>query len=486
MASDAAGRPPERAWIAGAWRGADDGTAFSVANPATGEALAEVPACGPRETARAVDAGHAALGALPARAERRRWLEAIDAALREHREPLGRLITREHGKPLHEACGEVDYAAGFFAQAAREIEALAPRTLAAQPRGLAWKVHHRPAGVVGLITPWNFPLGMIAKKLSAALAAGAPAIIKPSAKAPLTTLALGRLIDETLAPPAGAVQVITGAAGPISEALLGDPRVRVVSFTGSTAVGQDLIRASAEHCTRLTLELGGNAPFIVRADADLDHAAEQLIANKLRGSGQTCVCANRVLAEASIAEPFTARVAERAGRLHLGDGLAEGTDLGPLIDRSAYDKVRRHYRDAVEQGAEVVLGEDPGPLEAEHGAFFPPAVVLGTTPGMACWHEETFGPLIPVTRFSGEDEALALANDTEYGLAAYLFTGDDACAEQLIPRLAFQHVGWNTGSGPTPEAPFGGLKRSGYGREGGSEGLLEFAETQTVPRAPVS
>ncbi len=474
--------PSTRAWISGDWIDADDGTTFNVTNPANGEVIAEVPALGPNEATRAVAAAEATLRRTPEAPTRQRWLEATEAALHQHQDELARIITLEHGKPLAESQGEVAYAAAFLAHAARNMDALAPRTLDVQPRGLSWTVYKRPAGVVALVTPWNFPLGMIAKKLSAALAAGAPPIIKPSAKAPLTTLALGHLLASELDMPAGMAQVVTGAASPITETLLADPRVRMLSFTGSTQVGQQLIRSSAEHCTRLTLELGGHAPFIVFADADLDEAADQLVANKLRGSGQTFVCANRMLVAETVADELANKVAARAGQLRVGDGLSSSADLGPLIDRGGYDKVRRHYLDALERGAESVLGKDPGPLEQDHGAFFPPTVIRGITPDMACWREETFGPLIAIASFQDEAEALALANDTDRGLAAYLFTGDDHRAERLIPQLAFQHVGWNTGSGPTPEAPFGGVKRSGYGREGGTEGLLEFVETQTVPR----
>ncbi len=474
--------PEFNAYIAGEWVGADNGATFQITNPADGELLGELPALGAHETGRAVDAAEAALAHAPDLETRRGWLQAIDTVLREHQEEVGRILTLEHGKPHAEGQGEVLYAAGFFAYAARNLDALAPRTLEEQPRGCTWTVHNRPAGAVALVTPWNFPIGMIAKKLSASLAAGAPAVVKPSSKTPLTMAALFTLLHRELDLPAGMVNLVTGAAGPIGDALLADRRIRVFSFTGSTSVGQQLIRASAEDCTRLALELGGNAPFIVFADADLDWAADQLMANKFRGGGQTCVCANRILVEASVIDTFSEKVAERAARLTVGDGMAPGVDLGPLIDRSGYDKVRRHFLDAVEQGATPVLGEDPGPLEHEHGAYFPPTVVRGVTADMACWQEETFGPLVPMAAFGDEAEALAMANDTEFGLAAYLFTGDDARAERFIPRLAFPHVGWNTGSGPTPEAPFGGMKLSGYGREGGLEGLFEFIDTQTVPR----
>ncbi|MBK1733870.1 NAD-dependent succinate-semialdehyde dehydrogenase [Halorhodospira abdelmalekii] len=475
--------PEVKGYIDGAWQGADDATTFQVTNPATGEVLAEVPAMGPAETTRAAAAAAAALEHESDLATRRRWLEAIAAALEQHREEIGRILTLEHGKPHAEGSGEALYAAGFFAYAARHIEALAPRTLEEQPRDCSWTIYQRPAGAVALVTPWNFPIGMIAKKLSASLAAGAPAVIKPSAKTPLTLIALLTLLDRELDLPSGMVNLVTGAAGPIGDALLSDPHIRVISFTGSTGIGQALIRGSADGVKRLALELGGNAPFIVFADADLEHAAEQLIANKFRGGGQTCVCANRILVEASVMEPFAERVAERARQLTVGNGMEPGVDIGPLIDRSGYDKVRRHYLDAIERGAVSVLGDDPGALERDYGAYFPPTVIRGVTPQMACWQEETFGPLVPMTAFSDESQALTLANDTEFGLAAYLFTADGARAERFIPRLQFPHVGYNTGSGPTPEAPFGGMKHSGFGREGGLEGLFEFIETQTVPTA---
>lgn len=469
-------------YIGGTWCSSEDAATFNVSNPATGELLAEVPAMGPAECSSAAAAAHQALDYMPSIQNRKEWLEAIDGALRNQQEELGRILTLEHGKPQAEAQGEVLYAAGFFAYAARNIEALAPRTLEERPRNCSWTVYHRPAGAVALITPWNFPIGMIAKKLSAALAAGAPAVIKPSAKTPLTMIALLNLLDQELNLPSGMVNLVTGAAGPIGEALLNDPRIRVISFTGSTSVGQQLIRDSAAEVKRLALELGGNAPFVVFADADLEQAADQLIANKFRGAGQTCVCANRILVEDAVIDTFAAMVAERAQRLKLGDGMEPDIDIGPLIDRSGYDKVRRHYLDALEKGATTVLGNDPGALEQDYGAYYPPTVVSGVTAQMACWREETFGPLVPMAPFEGEDSALEMANDTEFGLAAYLFTGSEERAERLIARLQFPHVGWNTGSGPTPEAPFGGMKHSGFGREGGLEGLFEFIDTQTVPR----
>ena len=470
-------------YIDGRWTGAGVGRPVAVTNPVNGEVLAELPGMGSGETAEAIDAAKAALTRdAPSLAQRRAWLEGIVNALHKHREEIGRILCLEHGKPWPEAQGEVDYAAGFFRYMAANIDELKPRTLAERPRDLEWTVHYRPAGVVGLITPWNFPIGMIAKKLSAAIAAGCPSVTRPSAKTPLTMVALFHVLDQELDLPPGFANLVVGPSGPVGDTLCEHPDVAMLSFTGSTGVGQELIRKTADKLKRLSLELGGNAPFIIFEDADLDAAADNLIANKFRGGGQTCVCANRVLVQKSVADDFLERFAARAAKLKVGDGMDKGVDIGPLVDRNGYEKVRRHLLDCLDKGATPVHGEDPGPLDNDWGGFFPPVIVRGVTTEMEAACEETFGPLVPVMEFSDEAEALALANRTEFGLASYLFTGDDARAERMIARLEFGHTGWNTGSGPAPEAPFGGVKQSGYGREGGLEGLFEFIEPQTVPR----
>lgn len=469
-------------YIGGRWRTSAAGKPFAVKNPATGERLAELPAMGAAETTEAIAAAQAALAEPAGLEQRRQWLQRIAEVLREHKAEIGRILTSEHGKPLPEAQGEVDYAAGFFAQAAKQIDALAPHRLEEQPRNCRWTVYYRPAGVVALITPWNFPIGMIAKKLCAAIAAGCPSVIKPSSKTPLTMLALFSLLDRELDLPPGWVNLVVGPAGPISDTLMQHPDVRVVSFTGSTEVGKQLIEASADQVKKLALELGGNAPYIVFEDADLDAAADNLIANKFRGGGQTCVCANRVYVQESVAEAFTAKLGERVAKLKVGDGLEAGTDIGPLIDRAGYDKVLRHLEDALAHGGEIACGKrPPAPKGEDWGCFFPPVVVKGVSHEMVCTREETFGPLVPLIPFRDEDEVVRMAGDTEFGLAAYVFTADRARAERIIPRLEFGHVGYNTGTGPAPEAPFGGMKQSGYGREGGLEGLFEFIEPQTVP-----
>ncbi len=469
-------------YINGAWVDADSGRRIAVTNPATGDVLQEVPDMGAAETERAISAARATLASPASLDQRREWLEAIAEALTGHRDEIGRILTQEHGKPLAEGKGEVDYAAGFFSYCAKHVHELAPRQLEERPRNCSWTVHYRPAGVVGLITPWNFPAGMIAKKLSAALAADCPSVIKPSSKTPLTMIALFSLLHDVVKLPPGKVNLVIGGAGPIGDTLCEHPDVRVVSFTGSTEVGRELIRKCAPQVKKLTLELGGNAPFIVFDDADLDAAADNLMANKFRGGGQTCVCANRVMVQRGVAAAFAEKLRERVSRLQVGDGLKEGVDVGPLIDRNGFEKVRRHVADALDKGAELVVGELPEPAERDWGGFFPPTVLRGATPEMACWREETFGPLVPLVEFDSEEEAIERANETEFGLASYLFTGDEQRAERVIARLEFAHVGHNTGTGPAPEAPFGGMKQSGYGREGGLEGLFEFIEPQTVPR----
>ncbi len=472
-----------KGFMGGRWTGAADGATLTVTNPATGEALAQVSAMGRADAERAIQSAHDALATPSTLAQRQQWLERIADALQDERRELGRILSLEHGKPWAEAQGEVDYAAGFFRFCASHIDALEPRTLSEQPRNCRWTVHHRPAGVAALITPWNFPIGMIAKKLSAALAAGCPSVIKPAAQTPLTMIALFSLLERELDLPAGMVNLVIGPAAPIGEAFCQHPDVAVISFTGSTAVGQLLMRECADQVKRLSLELGGNAPFIVFEDADLESAADHLVANKFRGGGQTCVCANRILVQASVMDRFSTLLADRVRQLQAGDGMDPDTDLGPLINRAGHDKVRRHLLDALDQGATLVHGQDPGAQLEDWGAFFPPVVIRDVTPTMACSREETFGPLVPLMPFQDEDAALALANDTPYGLAAYLFTADRERADRCIAALRFGHVGHNTGTGPTPEAPFGGMKLSGFGREGGLEGLFEFVEVQTLARA---
>jgi len=470
-----------KGYIGGRWVDNVGGNTFEVFNPATRERIAEVPSMPESDVLAAVEAGKSALRLTnPWPIEtRRKWLEGIRDALKENKDEIGRILCMEHGKPLAEAQGEVEYAAGFFDYCAKHVEALDAHTIPEKPKDCTWTVHYRPVGVVGLIVPWNFPIGMIAKKLSAALAAGCPSVIKPASETPLTMVALFTLMDK-LDLPEGMVNLVMGKASVIGKVLCEHKDVPMLSFTGSTEVGRKLVVDTADQVKKLALELGGNAPFIVFDDADLDAAADNLIANKFRGGGQTCVCANRVFIHEDVAEAFGEKLAERIGRMTVGDGMKDGVDIGPLVNQAGFDKVKRHLEDALSKGATLVAGKQPE--ELGDGLFFPPTAVMGVTRDMCCYQEETFGPLVPMALFRSEDEVIEAGNDTEFGLASYVFTADAERAQRVAAGLRFGHVGWNTGTGPTPEAPFGGMKASGIGREGGLEGLFEFVEAQTVPR----
>lgn len=475
--------PKLTGYIGGRWSDAPVGSTFEVYNPATGEVVANVASMSEVEVKDAIKAGKSALRLTqPYTIEtRRKWLEGIRDALNDNKEEMGRILCMEHGKPLKEAQGEVVYAAGFFDYCSKHIQALDAHTLAEKPKDCTWTVHYRPIGVVGLITPWNFPVGMIAKKLSAAIAAGCPSVIKPASETPLTMIALFALMDKYVDMPDGMVNLVMGKASVIGKVLCESPDVPMLSFTGSTEVGRKLLVDTSDQVKKLALELGGNAPFIVFDDADLDAAADNLIANKFRGGGQTCVCANRIFVHEKVVDAFGEKLAERVNRMTIGNGLTDDVDLGPLINRAGFDKVKRHVEDALQKGGELVAGKQPSDLGEGH-LFFPPTVISGVTRDMACFREETFGPLVPMTTFRGEEEVIEAGNDTEFGLASYVFTADAERAQRVAAGLRFGHVGWNTGTGPTPEAPFGGMKASGIGREGGLEGLFEFVEAQTVPR----
>ena len=436
---------------------------------------------GRKETTLAVEAAARTLKSPASIEQRSEWLGRLADLINQHKVELGRIITHEHGKPHKEAIGEADYAASFFRYYAGCVDHLKPKPLADCPRDHSWTVYNRPAGVAALITPWNFPLAMLAKKFSAALAADCCSVIKPSSKTPLSMIALFSLIEQIGLPP-GKANLVLGPADEISDVLCEHPAVRVISFTGSTSVGKKLAAATAPHLKRLSLELGGNAPFIVFADADVDRAIDQFMANKFRGAGQTCVCANRLYVHRDVADVFAEKLIQRVRAITVGNGMQEGVDMGPLIDRKAFDKVRRHVADAIAHGAHRIAGAEPAEPADNHACFFPHTVLRGVTNQMECVNDETFGPLAPIIEFDSEDEVVEAANRTEYGLAAYVFTASDERASRVIPRLAFGHVGHNTGTGPTAECPFGGMKHSGFGREGGVEGLHDFVEPQTVPR----
>jgi succinate-semialdehyde dehydrogenase/glutarate-semialdehyde dehydrogenase len=475
--------PKISGYIGGNWAQARSGGTMPVTNRATGEHLADVPCMGEAEAASAVEAAATSQRTVsPPPQERREWLLALHQSLLENKAELARIITLEHGKPLKESQVEVEYAAGFQKFFAEQLKHLEAETLPEAIRNCRWVIHHRPAGVAGLITPWNFPLAMLAKKIAPALAAGCSVVLKPASITPLITIAVAGLF-ERIGLPTGRFNLVIGRAGPIAKVLCSHPAVRLISFTGSTEVGSELIRNTAPHVKRLSMELGGNAPFFVFEDADLAAAADQLMANKFRAGGQTCVCANRVYVHERIAAEFTEAMAERVRKLRVGDGLDPATDIGPLINRDAFDKVREHVQDALARGAERVVGDDPPRPQHDWGAFYPPTLLTGIEPNMRITQEETFGPVLPLATFKDEESVIEAANSTPFGLAAYVFTSDAERAKRVLPQVRFGHVGLNTGTGPTPEAPFGGMKQSGFGREGGVEGLLEFCETQTVAAA---
>lgn len=466
-------------YLNGQWVGAASGRTMAVINPATGEKLADVPDMGARETAGAIEAADQALNNAVSIQTRRSWLRDIGDALLGHKDELGRIITLEQGKPRGEGTAEVEYTAGFFHFFADKLDHLKDKVLPGQERGCRWMVRHAPAGVACLITPWNYPPGTLAKKLAAALGAGCAVVAKPAELTPLSTMALVTIIERVGLDP-GRFNVVLGQPEPIGQVFCSHPAVRVVSFTGSTRVGRQLIGQTAPHVKKLAMELGGNAPFIVFDDADLETAVDALMASKFRAGGQTCVCANRVYVHREVADRFLEMLAPKIASLIVGNGMDEKTDVGPLINREAWRKVDRHVRDALDKGAKRLVGETPPHADHDWGAFYPPTLLAGVTSEMLLSREETFGPVVGVCTFNDEEQVIHAANDTPYGLAAYVCTTDDHRAERVTRRLRFGLIGVNTGTGPSPHAPFGGMKQSGFGREGGVDGLMEFCDTQTV------
>lgn len=466
-------------FIAGKWVPVDPRRMIPVRDPATGEHLSDVPDMTESQVVEAIEAADAAQNITTSIQTRRHWLIQIADALRKNEEEIARIITREQGKPLKESRSEVEYAGGFFRFFAGQLDHLAPDRLKVPVHNTRWTVYRRPAGVVALITPWNFPLAMLAKKLAPAIGAGCSVVAKPAELTPLTAIALWHLL-EPIGFPSGLLNLVLGQPEPIGKLFCTHPKVRLISFTGSTRVGRYLIETSAPQIKRLALELGGNAPFIVMDDADVDSAVDALLANKFRCAGQTCVCANRIYVERGIQQAFLRAASERISKLRVGNGMDPSVDVGPLINGVAFEKVDRHVQDALHGGAKRLAGGQVSRPKDDWGAFYSPTLLSNTNASMLLAREETFGPIVAVQTFETEEEAISLANGTPYGLAAYLFTTDLRRATALIERLQFGHVGLNTGTGPTPEAPFGGMKQSGFGREGGIEGLMEFCELQTV------
>ena len=466
----------QKCYINGAWTDADDGRTIAVTNPATGEAVGTIPRMGAAEARRAIEAAEAAWPAWRARTAKerstvlRRWFELMLA----NQEDLAILMTAEQGKPLAEARGEIAYAASFIEWFAEEGKRIYGDTIPQHARDKRIVVLKQPIGVVAAITPWNFPSAMITRKAGPALAAGCPVVLKPATATPFSALALAEL-GERAGIPAGVFNVITGASGPIGKELTTHPAVRKVTFTGSTEIGKQLMEQCASTVKKVSLELGGNAPFIVFDDADLDAAVAGAMASKYRNSGQTCVCTNRFLVQDRIYPAFAAKLAEAVAQLRVGDGLRTDTQQGPLIDEAAVHKVEEHITDAVAKGARVIAG---GKRHALGGTFFEPTVIADATHAMAIAREETFGPVAPLFRFRTEEEAIRAANDTEYGLAAYFYTRDLARSWRVAEALEYGIVGINSGLVSTEVAPFGGVKESGLGREGSRYGIEDFLEVK--------
>ena len=474
----------QQCYINGQWLEADNGGTIAVTNPATGATIGTIPKMGTSETRRAIEAANAAWPAWRARtaSERssllRRWYELILA----HQHDLALLMTAEQGKPLAEAQGEIRYAASFIEWFAEEGKRVYGDTIPQHQRDKRIVVIKEPIGVCAAITPWNFPSAMITRKAGPALAVGCTMVVKPATQTPYSALALAELAARAGIPD-GVFNVVTGASGAIGGEMTRNPIIRKLTFTGSTEIGKLLMEQCAGTVKKLALELGGNAPFIVFNDADLDAAVEGAIASKYRNTGQTCVCTNRFLVQDGVYNAFAAKLVTAVEKLTVGDGLRGETQQGPLINMDAVEKVEAHISDAVAKGATILTGGQRHPLG---GSFFQPTVLTDATSEMAVAREETFGPLAPLFRFSSEQEAIQIANDTEFGLAAYFYSRDIGRVWRVAEALEYGMVGINTGLISTEIAPFGGVKESGFGREGSKYGLDDFLEIKYLCMGGVS
>ena len=468
----------QQAFVAGAWIDADDGATVAVVNPATGVTLGTVPMCGAAETQRAIAAAEVAQRAWAqvSAKERAQVLRRLNDLMLANQDDLALIMTSEQGKPLAESKGEIAYAASFiewFADEARRVYGDTIPATSGDKRIIAIK---QPVGVTAAITPWNFPTAMLTRKAGPALAAGCSMVVKPATQTPFSALAFAEL-GARAGLPAGLLSVLTGSAAKIGGVMTSSPIVRKLSFTGSTEVGRTLMRQCADTVKKLSLELGGNAPFIVFDDADIDAAVEGAMISKYRNTGQTCVCANRLYVQRGVLQAFTDKLVAKVKAMKVGNGIEPGVVQGPLIDMKAVAKIEEHIADARAKGGEVLTG---GKRHALGGQFFEPTVIAGATAAMKVAHEETFGPLAPIFAFDTEDEAIALANDTEFGLASYFYSRDIGRVMRVAERLESGMVGVNTGLISTAEAPFGGVKQSGLGREGSKYGLDDYLEIKYI------
>ncbi len=464
-----------KAYVAGEWIDAEDGKTFPVTNPARGDVICHVPDLSRADAARAIAAADKARHEWAARTGKeraavlRKWADLCMA----NQDDLGAILTAEMGKPLSEAKGEVAYGAGYIEWFGEEAKRIYGETIPGHQRDKRITVIKQPIGVAASITPWNFPNGMIARKVAPALAAGCGFVARPAAETPLSALALA-VLAERAGLPAGVFSVITSSrSSEIGREFCENPAIRKLTFTGSTEVGRILLRQAADQVLKCSMELGGNAPFIVFDDADLDKAVEGAMISKFRNNGQTCVCANRIYVQAGVYDAFATKLAEAVKKLAIGDGLKDGITTGPLINEGAVEKVEEHIADVLAGGGKVVTG---GKRHALGGTFFEPTIITHVTPEMAVAREETFGPVAPVFSFKDEKQAIRMANDTEFGLASYFYTRDLARAFRVSEGLEYGIVGLNTGIISTEVAPFGGVKESGFGREGSKYGILDYTE----------
>ncbi|WP_430788181.1 NAD-dependent succinate-semialdehyde dehydrogenase [Virgibacillus flavescens] len=467
-------------FIDGIWQGADTGKTEMVYNPATLDAISEVSYGGTDETERAVQAASEAFktwGQTTGR-NRSQILYKASQIMMDEADRLGKILTIEQGKPLKEAVGEIKGAANFLLWYAEESSRGYGELIPSSVKSKRLMVVPQPIGVIGAITPWNFPASMITRKIGPALAAGCTVVLKPSPETPISAIEIVKILERS-GLPKGVVNLVTGDAQEIGNVFLTSKEVRLITFTGSTKVGKYLMRESANHVKKLSLELGGHAPIIVFEDADIEKAAELSLGSKFRNNGQTCICANRLYVHESVAEKFTNMLADKINQLKIGNGLIDDTDLGPLINESAAEKVQAHLDDAVEKGANIVTGGSKWSGDME-GYFYQPTILSDATDDMTIMIEETFGPVLPIQTFNDEELVIEKANDTDYGLAAYIFTESTSVALRVSERLEYGIVGVNDVFPSLPEAPFGGIKQSGLGKEGGHHGMHEFLEMKLI------
>lgn len=474
----------QKCYLGGVWLDADSGETIAVSNPATGETLGSVPKMGSTEARRAIEAADRAYPEWRSKTakERSAILRLWNELILENAEDIAILMTSEQGKPLAEALGEVAYAASFIEWFAEEGKRVYGDTIPSPNPDWRIVVIKEPVGVTAAVTPWNFPAAMIARKVGPALAAGCPMVAKPASATPFTALALAELAERA-GVPAGVFSVITGGASAIGKELTTNPLVRKFSFTGSTEVGKKLIKQCAGTVKKMSMELGGNAPFIVFDDADLDAAVAGAVASKYRNMGQTCVCANRILVQGGVYDEFVAKLSHAVSALKVGNGLDAGVNQGPLIDSAAVEKVEEHIADALAKGARVVIGGNRHELG---GTYFQPTVLADVTIDMKVSREETFGPVAPLFRFKTENEAVQMANDTEFGLASYFYSRDTGRIWRVSEGLEYGMVAINSGILSAAEAPFGGVKESGIGREGSKYGIDEFVEVKYLCMGGIS